>query len=324
MSIFLSVSLASTRSLAYNIITSSSASKISVVGFRRFQTVRRNRFITTTTTSINMSSADATVSVVDIARNLEDVRHWIHQASLNTSSNTSSSSSPPLSQKTVQLVAVSKTKPYELLMAAYDQGQRIFGENYAQELIDKAQRMPSDVHWHYIGTLQSNKVNGLVKAVIPKAASLTVETVSSLKIAKKLNTAMEGLEKNENVNLHPGKSSSSSSSRLAIFVQVNTSGEDSKSGVDPTDVVSLCKEIKSSCENLQLKGLMTIGAEGDLSCFDCLVQCRKEVSEALDIPLDELELSMGMSGDFKEAIAKGATYVRIGSTIFGARDYSQA
>jgi PLP dependent protein len=318
MSIFLSVSLASTRSLAYNIITSSSASKISVVGFRRFQTVRRNRFITTTTTSINMSSADATVSVVDIARNLEDVRHWIHQASLNTSSNTSSSSSSsPLSQKTVQLVAVSKTKPYELLMAAYDQGQRIFGENYAQELIDKAQRMPSDVHWHYIGTLQSNKVNGLVKAVIPKAASLTVETVSSLKIAKKLNTAMEGLEKNENVNL-------SSSSRLAIFVQVNTSGEDSKSGVDPTDVVSLCKEIKSSCENLQLKGLMTIGAEGDLSCFDCLVQCRKEVSEALDIPLDELELSMGMSGDFKEAIAKGATYVRIGSTIFGARDYSQA
>jgi PLP dependent protein len=285
MSIFLALSLSSTRSLA--LITTSSTSSIR---YRTFRAVRE-------------LSAMSEATTVDISLNLQDVRNRI-QAAMEKSTN----------DNAVQLVAVSKTKPVELLMAAYDQGQRVFGENYAQELMDKAQLMPQDVHWHYIGTLQSNKVNGLVKSVITKAASLTVETVSSLKVAKKLNSAMETIC-DEDPNL--GKDT------LSIFVQVNTSGEDSKSGIEPSDVVSFCREIKSTCDKLQLKGLMTIGAEGDVSCFDCLVQCQNEVSDALGIPLEELELSMGMSGDFEEAIAKGATNVRIGSTIFGARDYSK-
>jgi len=201
------------------------------------------------------------------------------------------------------LVAVSKTKPLELLKKAYDNHQRVFGENYAQELISKAQDMPPDVEWHFIGTLQSNKANSLVKSVVPNSSSLTIETVASLKLANKLNNAMEAFEDR----------------KLEIFVQVNTSGEESKGGVFPEDALALCQEITNSCTRLHLKGLMTIGAIGDLTCFNVLVKCRDEVALALD--RSDLCLSMGMSGDFEEAIACGATHVRVGSTIFGAREY---
>lgn len=236
----------------------------------------------------------------DIALNLRDVRKRVEVAAES------------VSQPSVQLVAVSKTKPVEQLMEAYNQGQRFFGENYVQELIEKVSQMPPDVHWHFIGTLQSNKVNGLIKSVFPnKAASLTVQTVATLKLATKLNAAMQEYEHHT----------------LPIFVQVNTSGELSKGGVEPNEVVTLCQQIVSSCDKLHLQGLMTIGAEGDVSCFDRLVQCRDEVLAAAasssDLLLKVQALSMGMSGDFEVAIEKGATHVRIGSTIFGPRDYSR-
>ena len=256
---------------------------------------------------------------VDVVLNLQDVRNRIQIATDKASSASSLTTSP------VQLVAVSKTKPLDLLMAAYDQGNhRLFGENYVQELIDKAQLMPSDVHWHFIGTLQSNKVNGLIKAVVPKAASLTVETVSTLKLAKKLNTAMQTLKADATSSTAAAAAAADSDipQLLPIFVQVNTSGEDTKGGVEPDQVVSLCQDITTLCDQLQLKGLMTIGAEGDLSCFESLCQCRERVAEALNVPITDLALSMGMSGDFEEAILLGATHVRVGSTIFGARDYS--
>ena len=202
----------------------------------------------------------------------------------------------------VRLVAVSKTKPLELLQQAYDAGCRVFGENYVQELVEKAPAMPDDVQWHFIGALQSNKANKLVSACPPER--LTVETVSSTKLANKLHSAVDGI---------PGQ-------RLKVMVQVNTSGEDSKSGVEPgKECVELCRHIVTECPHLQLTGLMTIGAPGDLSCFQVLQDCRTAVQEALD--LVDLELSMGMSGDYLEAIAAGATNVRVGSTIFGARQY---
>ena len=256
----------------------------------------------------------------DIALNLHDVRKRIQISVEKAKTGLSANSSV----QEVQLVAVSKTKPLELLLAAYEQGnQRLFGENYAQELIDKALKMPPDVHWHFIGTLQSNKVNGLIKTVYPIVASLTIETVSSLKLAKKLNAAMEGLQTDASVTSSDETPQQRQSFLLPIFVQVNTSREDTKGGVEPDEVVGLCREITKSCDHLVISGLMTIGAEGDLSCFDCLVQCRDNVAEALNIPIKDLALSMGMSGDFEEAIIKGATHVRIGSTIFGARDYSK-
>lgn len=177
----------------------------------------------------------------------------------------------------------------------------------------KSTEMPDDVAWHFIGPLQSNKAAPLVKTVgLNKLAC--IETVSTLKLASKLNRAAETWN---------DESGSEERKKLGIYIQVNTSGEDSKSGVSPgEEVAGLVKEISSECPMLSIDGLMTIGAPGDYSCFEILAQCREEVASILEKDPKDLELSMGMSGDFEVAIAKGATSVRVGSTIFGERDYS--
>jgi pyridoxal phosphate enzyme (YggS family) len=197
------------------------------------------------------------------------------------------------------LLVLDIQKPIELLIKAYEEGGcRIFGENYAQELVEKVPQMANDVQWHFIGGLQSNKVNMLVNA-FDDLSRLVVETVDKEKLANKLNNAAAG-----------------KGAKLQIFVQVNTSGEESKSGCDPSEVLQLCQHVVNDCKNLQLMGLMTIGAPGDMSCFDKLVDCQSIVQEKLGI---DLELSMGMSGDYLKAIEKGATSVRVGSTIFGGK-----
>lgn len=244
----------------------------------------------------------------DIAANIQDVKSKINNVLLENN----------LPENSVRLVAVSKTKPIPYLMAAYNTGQRHFGENYAQELLSKADEMPEDIKWHFIGPLQSNKANALVKGLgLNKLAC--IETVSTLKLANKLSNAVKSLKEEQGEN-------SSSNSKLGIYIQVNTSGEDTKSGVSSaSETVNLVKEIvQSECnEHLSIDGLMTIGAPGDFSCFDMLVECRKAVAEELGVEESSLVLSMGMSGDFEEAIKRGATSVRVGSTIFGARDYSK-
>lgn len=216
------------------------------------------------------------------------------------------------SNNNLRLVAVSKTKPNEMLMEAYQAGQRCFGENYVQELCGKAQELPSDIEWHFIGPLQSNKAAVLVKTVgLPQLAC--VESVASLKLAKKLDKAVSELDDSDNA----------SERKLSIYLQVNTSGEDTKSGVSPgAELQELSQKVTSECARLQIRGLMTIGSPGDLSCFDTLVDCRKELADSMGMAETDLDLSMGMSGDFEEAIQRGATSVRVGSTIFGARDYS--
>lgn len=232
---------------------------------------------------------------VDVGRHLEEVQEKIVQACENAGRD----------KNEVRLVAVSKTKPLALVRQAYESGQRVFGENYAQELVEKAAEMgESDIQWHFIGGLQSNKASMLVKGVVPHG-KLVVETVSTMKVAKKLDNAMSDFD-----------------GKLGIFVQVNTSGEDSKSGVQPQEAVELCQQIVKECERIHLMGVMTIGASGDTGCLDCLVKCRDDVAKALDMSPKDLEVSMGMSGDFETAIQKGSTNVRVGSTIFGARDYS--
>ncbi|KAL7531581.1 hypothetical protein ACHAXR_007308 [Thalassiosira sp. AJA248-18] len=252
-------------------------------------------------TNIAMSTTSDAGAQVDIASNISSVRQRMEDA-------ISSNDRPA---ESVRLVAVSKTKPLELLQAAYETGQRVFGENYAQELMTKSKEMPEDVSWHFIGPLQSNKAAPLVKTVgLNKLAC--IETVSTLKLAAKLNRAVETL--NEDAE---------EKKKLGIYIQVNTSGEESKSGVTPGGEVSdLVKKISEECPWISIDGLMTIGAPGDYSCFDTLSSCRDEVSAVLGKDSNELELSMGMSGDFEVAIARGATSVRVGSTIFGERDYS--
>ncbi|RLN76178.1 hypothetical protein BBJ28_00002153 [Nothophytophthora sp. Chile5] len=175
-----------------------------------------------------------------------------------------------------------------------------------QELVQKAPLFPADVQWHYIGHIQSNKAKTLVRDV-PNL--FMVETVDSIKIANALDKA----------------SAEFRDAQLHVLVQINTSEEEQKSGVAAEESLEVARHIEASCANLKLAGLMTIGRYGDTTseCFDRLVACRKRIAEALGKSETELALSMGMSSDFELAIACGSTYVRVGSTIFGARNYAK-
>ncbi|XP_072835187.2 pyridoxal phosphate homeostasis protein [Pogona vitticeps] len=214
-----------------------------------------------------------------------------------------------------RLVAVSKTKPAEMVIEAYNYGQRSFGENYVQELLEKASdsRILSscpEIKWHFIGHLQKNNVNKLI--AVPNLFML--ETVDSAKLADKVNASWQ---------------KKGSSERLKIMVQVNTSREDSKHGLPPGETVTTVAHILQKCPSLHFVGLMTIGSFGhDLSQgpnpdFQLLISLRQDLCDKLNIPTEDVELSMGMSTDFQHAIEVGSTNVRIGSTIFGERDYSK-
>lgn len=178
-----------------------------------------------------------------------------------------------------------------------------------QELIGKAPDLPSDIKWHYIGHLQSNKVKKLLDSV-PNL--YVIESVDSVKLANTINKHVP----------------EDRAEKLRVMVQVNTSGEDSKSGVEPTGCCELVRHVIENCTKLQFTGLMTIGRLGDVSpeCFETLKQCREEILALQDLKLDAeaMEMSMGMSADYPLAIEQGSTSIRIGSTIFGARDYSKS
>ncbi|QPG74133.1 hypothetical protein FOA43_001455 [Brettanomyces nanus] len=202
-----------------------------------------------------------------------------------------------------RLVCVSKLKPASDIKALYDAGYRHFGENYVQELTEKAKSLPKDINWHFIGGLQTNKTKDLAKNVDNLYA---VETIDTEKKARKLNSTRENVSK----------------PIINIFIQVNTSGEEQKSGISPEDCEKLAKVILDECPKLHLQGVMTIGSiveskSGGINHdFIKLAEVRKLLQENLKV---ELEMSMGMSSDFEEAIKQGSTEVRVGSTIFGVR-----
>ncbi|ELA6781973.1 YggS family pyridoxal phosphate-dependent enzyme [Vibrio alginolyticus] len=207
--------------------------------------------------------------------------------------------------ESVQLLAVSKTKPVEAILEAYQAGQTAFGENYVQEGVSKVQHFAEHypdnrIEWHFIGPIQSNK-SRLVAEHFD-----WVHTIDRTKIAQRLNDQRPS-------ELKP----------LQVLIQVNTSGEASKSGVTEAEVFELA-ELISRLPNLTLRGLMSIPAnvsdyESQLREFQKLATL-KQTLEALFPEIDTL--SMGMSGDMTAAIEAGSTMVRIGTAIFGARDYS--
>uniref|UniRef100_A0A1B6LK24 Pyridoxal phosphate homeostasis protein n=1 Tax=Graphocephala atropunctata TaxID=36148 RepID=A0A1B6LK24_9HEMI len=216
-----------------------------------------------------------------------------------------------------RLVAVSKTKPKELIFAAYNYGQRHFGENYVQELVDKSNdpevlEKCKDIKWHFIGNLQSNKI----KKIVSVPGIFVVETVDTQKLATLLNNAWSKEEK-------PDKG------KLNVMVQINTSGEEAKNGAEPSEAVPLAKHVVENCPSLHLMGLMTIGkfdhdlTKGPNPDFQVLIRCREDVCQALNKKPEDLELSMGMSNDFEHAIEVGSTSVRVGSSIFGAREFKK-
>jgi pyridoxal phosphate enzyme (YggS family) len=200
----------------------------------------------------------------------------------------------------VQLLAVSKTKPASAIEEAYTCGQRAFGENYAQELMEKAEALKElDIEWHYIGPLQSNKTR-----IIAEHADW-MHSIDREKIARRISEQRPA-------HLPP----------LNICLQVNISGEESKSGVTPEELPALARAI-SALPGLRLRGLMALPAPSDDPAEQRAAFARvRELFEALQSQGLELDtLSMGMTGDLDAAVAEGSTMVRIGTAIFGARDY---
>lgn len=229
---------------------------------------------------------------------------------------------PNKSQRHVRLVAVSKLKPASDILALHNApaSHLHFGENYLQELLEKSKILPPEIRWHFIGGLQSNKCVTLARDV---RGLWAVESVDSQKKASLLD---KGWTERKSKT---GDPESNTEQQLRVFVQVNTSGEENKSGAEPKDTVVLCQYIREKCPRLKLQGLMTIGAiarsqatsaETENDDFVCLKNTRDTVNKELNLEGDDsLELSMGMSEDFEGAIALGSDQVRVGSTIFGAR-----
>ena len=200
----------------------------------------------------------------------------------------------------IHLLAVSKTKPAGALREAYAAGIRDFGENYLQEARAKQVELADlPLCWHFIGPIQSNKTRDIAEHFA------WVHSVDRLKIAQRLSEQRPA-------DLPP----------LNICIQVNVSGEASKSGCTPADLPALANAI-SALPRLKLRGLMAIPEPTeDRAEQDAAFATVRQLQESLNLGLDTL--SMGMSHDLESAIAQGATWVRIGTALFGARDYGQA
>ena len=210
--------------------------------------------------------------------------------------------------KDIYLIAVSKTFPADAIASALDYNQLDFGENRVQELLDKEPAFRDRImHWHLIGHLQTNKVKFIVPFVF------LVHSLDSLKLAQKIQTEAAKADK-----------------KIKCLIQVNTSGEDQKSGCDPKYTLKLVKEI-SQFENIKVKGLMTVGKmmenEKDPAEREFVRSNFRQLKELFDeikghnIPgVDMKYLSMGMTSDYDIAIEEGSNMLRIGSAIFGNRD----
>ena len=204
----------------------------------------------------------------------------------------------------ITLIAVSKTKPVEMIREAYDLGIRDFGENKVQELVDKYDMLPGDIRWHLIGHLQTNKV----KYIVDKA--YLIHSVDSVKLAKEIS-----------------KEASKRSLTVNILIEVNVSGEESKFGVSPDKLLETTEEI-AALPAINIKGLMTVApyvvdSEQNREIF---AQMMKFTVDIMQKNIDNVSMdfiSMGMSGDYEVAIEEGATYIRVGTSIFGERNYNK-
>ena len=206
------------------------------------------------------------------------------------------------SAEEVELIAVSKTKPVLMLQEAYEAGVRDFGENKVQELVDKYEALPKDIRWHMIGHLQRNKVKYLIGKVY------LIHSVDSLRLAQEIQKEAE--KKQTEVN---------------ILVEVNVAGEESKFGSSREETLQLVKDI-ALLPSVHIQGLMTVAPyveepEANRMIFANLRQLAVDIKQENIDNVNMNVLSMGMTGDYQVAVEEGATYVRVGTGIFGNRSY---
>ncbi len=202
----------------------------------------------------------------------------------------------------VTLIAVSKTKPVELLQEAYDSGARDFGENKVQEIIAKYDELPHDIRWHMIGHLQTNKVKYIADKVY------MIHSVDTKKLA-------------ETISKEAGKAGRV----IPVLIEVNVAKEDTKYGIMPEECEDFIRSI-SNLPGIAIKGLMTIApfvenGEENRAYFQTLKQLSVDIMQKNIDNVSMEFLSMGMSGDYETAIEEGAAFVRVGTRIFGERNY---
>lgn len=241
-----------------------------------------------------MKNSERTTETMQIAENYNTVKTNIEKACERAGR--------PAEE--VTLLAVSKTKPLKMLMDAYRAGARDFGENKVQELMDKIPGMPSDIRWHMIGHLQRNKVKYIVDKVY------LIHSVDSLRLAEEISR--EAVKKQVEVN---------------ILIEVNVAQEESKFGTTVEETTSLIREI-AVLPGVHIKGLMTIApfvenAEENRPYFQKLRQLAVDIGNKNIDNVSMNILSMGMTGDYEVAAEEGSTIVRVGTGIFGERDYSK-
>lgn len=204
----------------------------------------------------------------------------------------------------VSLIAVSKTKPVSLLQEAYDAGARDFGENKVQELLDKIPQLPKDIRWHMIGHLQRNKVKSIV------GKTVLIHSVDSLRLAEEISR--EAMKQQVEVD---------------ILIEVNVADEESKFGVPFTEAQALTRQI-AALPGVHIQGLMTVApyvenGEENRVVFRKLKELSVDIAKKNIDNVNMSILSMGMTGDYSAAIEEGASCVRVGTGIFGRRDYTK-
>lgn len=200
-----------------------------------------------------------------------------------------------LRQSNVTLLAVSKKTNIENIKCLYDLGQKDFGENYVDELIEKANLLNKDINWHFIGHLQSNKA----KKVLSIKNMTTISSVDSYKLASVIDTICQKLYR-----------------KVDIYIQVNISEEETKSGVKYYDAAKLYADIYKNLKNINLKGIMSLGEIGNEEQFEKLYQLKLIICNNLKLNINEVGISNGTSNDYKVAIDYGSTQVRIGTILF--------
>ena len=213
---------------------------------------------------------------------------------LSTIESIKSSSEKTPNKKIPILVAVSKKRPVESIQVIYNLGQRIFGENYPQELLTKSKELPKDIEWHLIGHLQTNKVKKLLEEI----PNIVIESVDRVDVVKKISQYAD--VKN----------------RTKVYLEINISGEESKTGCPIKDIYNVIDEIMKNKDKIELVGIMSLGKIGDKKEFEKMVEIKNEICEKYSLDKNKFIASFGTSQDFNEAILSGTDEVRIGHQIF--------
>ncbi|MBU5481482.1 YggS family pyridoxal phosphate-dependent enzyme [Blautia sp. MSJ-19] len=229
-----------------------------------------------------------------VAENLEQVRKNIKESCRKVNRDPAE----------VTLISVSKTKPVSMLQEAYDAGSRDFGENKVQEIMDKYPQLPSDIRWHMIGHLQRNKV----KYIVDKVA--LIHSVDSLRLAETIE-----------------QEAAKHQVTVSVLIEVNVAQEESKFGLKTEEVLSLVESV-AAFPHIHIEGLMTIAPyvedpEENRAIFRQLKKLSVDIAAKNINNVSMSVLSMGMTGDYQVAVQEGATMVRVGTGIFGERNYAR-